>query len=41
MSGEVVEEKFPLSYAPKIGLFVIIETDHERGKEVESLAEIG
>jgi len=41
MPGKVVEEKFPLWHAPKIGLFVVVETDHEGGDEIELCLEVG
>jgi len=41
MPGKVVEEKFPFSHTPKIGLFVIVETDHECGNEIELCSELG
>src|ERR1700704_1368578 len=41
MFGEIVEKEIPLGYAPQIGVLMIIETNHERGDEVELSFEIG
>jgi len=41
MPAKIVEEKVPFSDAPKIGLFVIVETDHECGYEIELCSEVG
>ena len=41
MPGKVVEEKFPLGHGPKIGLFMVVKTDHEGGDEVELCPELG
>jgi len=41
MPAKVVEEKFPLSHVPKIGLFVVVETDQKGGDEIELCPEVG
>jgi len=41
MPGEVIEKEFPLGHAPKVGLFVVIETDHEGRDEIELCPEVG
>jgi hypothetical protein len=40
MFCKVVEKKLPLWRLPKVRHFVIVEANHERGDEIESLAEI-
>ena len=41
VAGEIVERKFPFWRAPKVGLFVIVKTNHESGNEIELFSEIG
>jgi hypothetical protein len=41
VAGEIVEKKFPFRRAPKVGLFVIVKTNHESGHEIELFSEIG
>src|SRR5437660_10267784 len=41
MPGQVVEKEFPFRHTPKMRLFVIVKTNHERGDEVEFFSQIG
>src|SRR5215467_14121399 len=35
MFSEIVEKKFPLPHAPKIGLFMVVKADQESSHDIE------